>query len=163
MNEQENNKIAHLSFKLNNELFAVSAFKVLEVLEKQHITQIPGTPEYILGVINFRGDVLPVIDMRRKFGMPLRDEKAKFVIIVLDILYGNDSVRIGAVADAVKDVMEIDLKQIKEVPKIGTSYNTKFLSGMLSLDNGFIMMLNVDNIFTEEEVDLIQNAANGEQ
>jgi len=120
-------KQAYLSFKLNNELFAVSTFKVLEVLEKQHITQVPKAPEYVMGIINFRGEVLPVIDTRRKFKMPPRAENQKFVIMVLDLQLNNERYQLGAVADGVKDVFEIGEHEIKEVPKMGLNYNTDFI------------------------------------
>jgi len=148
-------KQAYLSFRLNKELFAVNAFKVLEVLEQQYITEIPQTPAYVLGVINFRGEILPVFDTRRKFNMPARDEKQKFVIVVLDLTINDQKVLIGTTADGVKDVIEIDDKEIKEVPEVGSSFNTEFLDGILYRDNGFIMMLNVDKVYAEENVELM--------
>ncbi len=154
MDNQAQNKQAYLSFKLDNELFAVSAFKVLEVLEKQHITKVPKVPEYVMGIINFRGEVLPVIDTRKKFRMPARDEKSKFVIIVFDLKIGNDSLVLGAVADTVKDVIELESKDIKEVPKMGLNYNSDFILGMIHTDSGFIMLLDVDRVFSEEDVKL---------
>ena len=154
----ETTKQAYLSFRLNKELFAVSAFKVLEVLEIQNITQIPNTPPYILGVINFRGDVLPVIDSRSKFGMPEGTITKKTVIIVLDLIVNNEPMRLGATADGVKDVIEIDEREMKEVPKMGISYNTEFIKGMIYKDNGFIMVLDVDKVFSTEDVNLIENA-----
>jgi purine-binding chemotaxis protein CheW len=152
-------KQAYLSFRLNKELFAVNAFKVLEVLEQQYITEIPQTPAYVLGVINFRGEILPVFDTRRKFNMPARDEKQKFVIVVLDLTINDQKVLIGTTADGVKDVIEIDDKEIKEVPEVGSSFNTEFLDGILYRDNGFIMMLNVDKVYAEENVELMLKSA----
>jgi purine-binding chemotaxis protein CheW len=152
-------KQANVSFRLNNELFAISAFKVLEVLEQQRITQIPNAPAYIKGVINFRGDVLPVIDMRRKFGMPDRTEDQKFVIIVLDLKSGNDTLQLGAMADSVKDVIEIDERDLKPVPKMGSSYNSEFILGMIHTDNGFIMLLDADKVFSMEELSILAQAS----
>jgi purine-binding chemotaxis protein CheW len=153
-------KQAYLSFRLSNELFAVNAFKVLEVLEQQYITEIPQTPDYVLGVINFRGEILPVFDTRRKFNMPQRDENQKFVIIVLDLVIEGQQVLIGTTADGVKDVIEIDENEIKDVPEVGSSFNIEFLDGIIYRDNGFIMMLNVDKIYAEENVELmLQNVA----
>jgi purine-binding chemotaxis protein CheW len=152
-------KQAYLSFRLNKELFAVNAFKVLEVLEQQYITEIPQTPAYVLGVINFRGEILPVFDTRRKFNMPARDEKQKFVIVVLDLTINDQKVLIGTTADGVKDVIEIDDKEIKDVPEVGSSFNTEFLDGILYRDNGFIMMLNVDKVYAEENVELMLKSA----
>ena len=152
-------KQAYLSFKLNNELFAVNAFKVLEVLEQQDITEIPQTPDYVLGVINFRGEILPVFDTRVKFNMPAREARQKFVIVVLDLIVDGQKVLVGTTADGVKDVIEVDEKEIKEVPEVGSSFNIEFLDGILHRDNGFIMMLNVDKVYAAENVDLLLNAA----
>ncbi len=152
-------KQAYLSFRLNNELFAVNAFKVLEVLEQQDITEIPQTPDYVLGVINFRGEILPVFDTRRKFNMPQREAQQKFVIVVLDLTVDGQKVLLGTTADGVKDVIEVDEKEIKEVPAVGSSFNIEFLDGILNRDNGFIMMLNVDKVYAAENVDILLNAA----
>jgi purine-binding chemotaxis protein CheW len=152
-------KQAYLSFKLNNELFGVNAFKVLEVLEQQSITEVPQTPDYVLGVINFRGEILPVFDTHVKFNMPHRNEQKKFVIIVLDLVVNGQKVLIGTTADNVKDVIEVDEKEIKAVPEVGSSFNVEFLDGILYRDNGFIMMLNVDKIYSQENVELLLQAA----
>jgi len=152
MEDHSHTRQAYLSFKLNNELFAISTFKVLEVLEKQHITQVPKAPEYVKGIINFRGEVLPVIDMRKKFMMNELDENQKFVIIVLDLKLNDESYQLGAIADGVKDVIEIDDKEIKEVPKMGLNYNTEFIMGMLHVDAGFVMILDVDKVFSLADV-----------
>lgn len=152
---ENTNKQAYLSFRLNNELFAVNAFKVLEVLEQQNITEIPQTPDYVLGVINFRGEILPVFDTRVKFNMPARDEQQKFVIIVLDLTINGQKALIGTTADSVKDVIEVDEKEVKDVPEVGSSFNAEFLEGILYRDNGFIMMLNVDKIYSQENVELL--------
>jgi len=146
---------AYLSFKLNEELFAVSTFKVLEVLEKQHITSVPKAPEYVLGIINFRGEVLPVIDARKKFHMPERAADAKFVIIVLDLSLDNNKYLLGAVADSVKDVIEISKTDIKDVPKMGLNYNTEFITGMVHFESSFIMMLDIDKVFSSEDVHFV--------
>jgi len=157
-------KQAYLSFRLSKELFAVNAFKVLEVLEQQTITEIPQTPDYVLGVINFRGEILPVFDTRKKFNMPDKLENQKFVIIVLDLNINGQQVFIGTTADAVKDVIEIDEKEIKDVPEVGSSFNIEFMDGIIYRDNGFIMLLNVDKIFSEENVDImLESIANPDE
>jgi purine-binding chemotaxis protein CheW len=161
---EELTKQAYLSFRLSKELFAVNAFKVLEVLEQQTITEIPQTPDYVLGVINFRGEILPVFDTRKKFNMPDKLENQKFVIIVLDLNINGQQVFIGTTADGVKDVIEIDEKEIKAVPEVGSSFNIEFMDGIIYRDNGFIMLLNVDKIFSEENVDImLQSAANPDE
>jgi len=153
--ETQQDKQTYLSFKLNNELFAVNVNKVLEVLEKQHVTKIPRAPAYVNGIINFRGEVLPVIDARKKFLMPEREAHLKYVIIVLDLEKDNGTYRLGAIADGVKDVMEINEHEIQEVPKLGMNYNTEFIKGTIYTDNGFMMLLDVDKVFSHEEIELV--------
>lgn len=148
-------KQAYLSFQLNEELFAVSVHKVLEVLQKQQITKIPKAPKHIVGVINFRGEILPVVDTRRKFDMPDMVDKEKYVIIVLELLIKEQKLLLGAIVDNVKDVLNFDDEQIKSVPELGLSYNTDFIKGMIRTDNGFIMILNMDKVFSVEDVQLL--------
>lgn len=148
----------YLSIKLDNELFAVSVHKVLEVLEKQQITKVPNAPELIKGVINFRGEILPVIEARLKFNMPERDANQKYVIIVLDLHKDDKQLMLGVIADSVKDVLELRQEDIKDVPDMGITYNTEFLKGMVKLESGFLMLLNVDRVFSSEEINLIEEA-----
>lgn len=151
-------KSHYLSIKLDEELFALSVHTVLEVLEKQHVTKVPNVPEFIKGVINFRGEILPVIEARQKFNMPQRPTDAKYVIVVLDLKIKDRNLQIGIVADGVNDVLELDSNEIKSVPEMGTNYNTEFLSGMVKIDSGFLMLLNVERVFSSEEINLINNS-----
>jgi len=143
-------KESYLLFKLSNELFAVNAHKVLEVLEKHFVTHVPCSAEYVKGVIHFRGEVLPVIETRLKLNMKERDENLRSVIIILDLVINDDHVKIGAVADVVKDVLEISERDIKPVPQIGYNYPTEFLKGIINSENGFVMILDSDKVFSEE-------------
>ena len=145
------NKETYLSFKLKTELFAVNVNKVLEVLERQYITTIPQAPAFLSGVINFRGEVLPVIDIRRKFNMKDREENDKYVIIVLDLnIKGN--LKLGAIVDGVRDVMELNDSELKEVPSVGYNYRSDFIIGMHQAAEGFMLILDFDRVFSEEEV-----------
>ncbi len=152
-------KSSYLSFKLDDEIFAISVKKVLEVLEMQKITKVPQTPDYIKGVINFRGEILPVIDTRVKFKMPDFENISKTVIIVLELTLKEKHVTLGAIADGVKDVLEIDTSQIRDVPELGTKYNTEFLKGMIKdEEESFIMLLDIEKVFTVEDLYLVQEA-----
>lgn len=158
MKQNKNDKEHYLSIRLDSELFGVSVHKVLEVLEKQHVTRVPNVPDYIKGVINFRGEILPVIEARQKFNMPERAANEKYVIIVLDLEVGDKRLMLGVIADGVKDVIELSEEAIKDVPEMGSNYNTEYLSGMVKLEEGFLMMLNVDKVFSTEEINLISEA-----
>jgi len=147
-------KNTFLSFQIGKEIFAISVKKVLEVLQNQHITQIPDVPEYVKGVINFRGDILPVIDTRLKFKIPIID-KEKFVVIVLEITDDDKTMRICAVVDSVKDVIAVDEADVKPVPELGLKYKGDYLAGMVKTDDGFTMILDVNKVFSFEEIDIM--------
>ena len=146
----------YLSFIVCDELFAVNVTHVLEVLQKQHITRVPNAPDYIKGIINFRGEVVPVFESRSKFNLPPRPEEASYVVIVFDLSNDADVFRIGAVVDKVKDVISIDDIEIKPVPPMSKDFNTEFLQGIFKQQNQFIMMLNVEKVFTGDELSVIK-------
>ncbi len=145
----------YLSFKLDKELFAVSVYQVLEVLESQKITSVPKTPDYIRGVINFRGEILPVIETRDRFNLAKRSDRDKLVIIVLDLYVNGRKLIIGAIVDGVRDVLGIQESQIKEVPDMGCSYDSDFVKGMVQMEDDFIMILDINSVFSTEELDLL--------
>jgi len=150
-------KEVFLSFKLGNELFAVTVKKVLEVLQKQQLTEVPETPDFILGVINFRGEIVPVADTRKKFRLPQQGENEKFVIIILELQINEETILIGTTADAVKDVIEIAFEEIKIVPNMGGQVNPEFISGMVQRNEKFIMILDVDKVFSLQEINQLSN------
>jgi purine-binding chemotaxis protein CheW len=148
----------YLSFIVCNELFALNVTKVLEVLQKQHITKVPNAPDYIKGIFNFRGEVVPAFESRVKFNLPQREEDASHVIIVLDIAGSGDNMRIGAIVDKVKDVINIDDSEIKPVPTMSKDFNSDYLQGIYKLNNEFVMLLNSDKIFSTVELEQIQSS-----
>ncbi|HCY00671.1 MAG TPA: chemotaxis protein CheW [Bacteroidales bacterium] len=152
--EQENlsNVNSYLSFKLGEEEFAAHVGKVLNILEMTRITEVPKAPEYMKGVINLRGTVLPVIDTRMKFGMSPTEYTANTCIVVLDIEVDNEAIHIGALVDAVQAVLEIDRNTIMPPPSIGSKYRSEFIEGVANIDEKFIMILNMDAVFSTEDV-----------
>jgi purine-binding chemotaxis protein CheW len=148
----------YLSFIVCDELFAVNVAKVLEVLQKQRITHVPNAPGYIKGIINFRGEVVPVFESRTKFNLPDRNDQDAYVIIVLDLSKGGDIFRLGAIVDRVKDVISIEDNEIKPVPAMSKDFNTDFLQGIFKMHDDFIMMLDVEKVFTSEEVNALAKA-----
>ncbi|MBN2165332.1 MAG: chemotaxis protein CheW [Marinilabiliaceae bacterium] len=157
MKQNDQTKKHYLSIKLNDELFAIDVHKVLEVLQKQQVTNVPNVPDFIKGVINFRGEILPVIEARQKFNMPLREDEKKYVIIVLDLTTNDRKLMLGVIADGVKDVLEFADDEIKDVPDMGANYNLEFIHGMVQVNNRFLMILNVDRVFSSEEINMITN------
>lgn len=151
-NKKSDSVSTFLTFKLGKELFAVDVAKVLTILELKPITKVPNSPNYLRGVINLRGQVLPVIDMRIKFGMEPTEYTEKTCINVLSINIDNETIQLGILVDAVDQVLEIKESEIEESPSIGTKYKTEFIQGMYHLDDGFIMILNIDLIFNTNEL-----------
>jgi len=141
-----------LTFKLGKEFFATDVSKVLTILEMKPITKVPNSPDYMRGVINLRGNVLPVIDMRIKFGMQSTEFTQNTCIIVLNVNIENENIQLGVLVDAVDQVLEIKESEIEDSPTIGTKYKTEFIMGMYHLEEGFIMLLNIDLIFNSSEL-----------
>jgi purine-binding chemotaxis protein CheW len=150
--EQKELTSSYLSFKLGEEIFASSISKVLNILELVRITEVPQSPPYIKGVINLRGDVLPVVDTRIKFGQSPTEFKKHTCILVMDINWDGESLKIGALVDSVLGVMEISDGQLKPPPTIGDKYKTEFIKSMAEFKDQFIMILDVDKVFTTDEI-----------
>lgn len=146
----------YLSFKLNNEQFAVDVQKTLTILDIKPITEVPNSPDYMRGVINLRGSVLPIVDLGVKFGMAATKIGEKTYIIVLCVKIGKDDVQMGILADAVNEVIEIPDSKVAISPTIGTKYKVEFIKGMYQQPKGFIMLLNIDTIFNSNEHLLIE-------
>jgi len=153
MNQENLLKInSYLSFKLGEEEFAAHVGKVLNILEMTKITEVPKAPVYMKGVINLRGTVLPVIDTRIKFGMLPTIYTANTCIIVLDIELDGESIHVGALVDSVQAVLELDNNQIMPAPSIGSKYKSEFIEGVANIDDKFIMILNMDAVFSNDEI-----------
>ncbi len=147
---------SYLTFKLDNELFAINVSKVLEILEVKPITKIPKSPSFMKGVINLRGNILPVIDTRNKFCMPHEDFTIDTCIIVLNINTGSDSLLVGAVVDSVQKVIDIPAESIQPSLSMGAIYREDFINGIGKIDEDFIMILNIDKVFSAEEIAVME-------
>ncbi len=142
----------YLSFNISNVFFAINVEKVLEVLEQQEIKNLPNAPKVVRGIINFRGEAVPVIETRIKFNFPVREANSSFVIIIMELKCGNESFRIAAIVDKVKDVIEISDNQIMPVPIISKEYSAEYYCGVVKLNNEFILLLNAENVFSNIEI-----------
>jgi len=151
-----NGTVQYLTFKLEDETFALDVAKVREILEQSNITKVPQTPEFMRGVINLRGSVVPVIDMRLKFGMTATEQTVNTCIIVAEVEMGDETIVLGALADSVQEVIEMEPEQIEAAPHIGTRLNTDFIKGMGKHDGRFIMILDIDKVFTSDELTKVQ-------
>ena len=151
----------YLTFKLEEEIFALDISKVREVLDFTPITKVPRTPEFMRGVINLRGNVVPVVDMRLKFGMTKTENTVNTCIIIAEINLDGETTVLGALADAVQEVIELESGQIAPAPKIGTRLRNDFIHGMGKQDEGFIMILDIDRVFSADELALVQDVSEG--
>lgn len=147
----------YLSFMLGDEVFALDISKVREVLDFTAVTKVPQTPAYMKGVINLRGGVVPVVDMKLKFGMEETQRTVNTCIIIVEVVLENSSVVLGALADSVKEVFDLRGDDVEPAPKIGTQLNTEFLKGMGKKNDEFILLLDIDKVFSIEEVSLVQS------
>lgn len=145
----------YLTFILEDEVFAVDVQKVREVLDFTTITKVPRTPDFMRGVINLRGSVVPVIDMRLKFGMTVTEETVDTCVIVMEIRLDQEKTVIGALVDSVSEVFDLDPGQIEPPPRIGTRLDTEFIRGMGKRDEQFIIILDIDRVFSADELALV--------
>ena len=148
--------VQYLTFKLEDEVFALDVAKVREILEYTSITKVPQTPDFMRGVINLRGSVVPVIDMRLKFGMSATERTVNTCIIVVEVQLEDETIILGALADSVQEVVELEPEQIEAAPHIGTRLNTDFIRGMGKAGSHFIMILDIDKVFTLSELETVQ-------
>lgn len=150
---------SYLTFKLGDEVFAASVSKVLNILEMTKITKVPKAPEYMKGVINLRGTVLPLVDTRIKFGMEPTEFTANTCILVLDIKLDGEPVQVGALVDSVQEVLEINENGVEPPPSIGSKYKSEFIEGVAKHEEDFVMLLDMDLIFTTDELQVLKESS----
>lgn len=163
MTEDTSKTNSYLTFTLGDEEFAAHVDKVLNILEMTKITRVPKAPCYMKGVINLRGMVLPLIDTRLKFGMSETINSPNTCILVLEINMDGETIKLGALADSVQEVIEIAADQLQPPPSIGSKYKSEFIEGVVHLNERFIMVLNMDLIFTLDELTKIVETSDKEE
>ena len=146
----------YLTFRLADELFALDIGKVREVLDFTSITKVPQTPDYMRGVINLRGSVVPVVDLRLKFGMALAEQTVNTCVIIVEVEMDGEKVVMGALADSVQEVLDLEPDHIEPPPRIGTKLNLDFIRGMGKHQKQFLIILDIDKVFTIDELELVQ-------
>ena len=153
MEEQRNLETTqYLTFKLRDEVFALDIGKVREVLDFTTVTKVPQTPDFMRGVINLRGNVVPVVDMRLKFGLSITEKTVNTCVIITEIDVDGETTVVGAMADSVQEVLDLEPEQIEPPPRIGAKLNTDFIMGMGKHNDQFIMILNIDKVFSVIEL-----------
>jgi purine-binding chemotaxis protein CheW len=144
--------LQYLTLKLGEEVFALDVAKVREILELTTITKVPQAPGYMRGVINLRGSVVPVIDMRLMFGMSRTEQTVNTCIVVVEVNLDGQPVVLGTLADSVQEVVELDPDRIEPAPHVGTKLNTDFIRGMCNVDDHFVMILDIDMVFSSRDL-----------
>ncbi len=150
----------YLTFKLAEEEYGLEILKVQEIIQMQAVTHVPRTPDYVRGVINLRGKVIPVIDLRAKFGLDASEDTEKTCIIVVQIDHGTAGIiTMGIIIDEVKEVLDILAENIEETPSFGASINTEFILGMGKIGTSVKILLDIDKVMSVKEVSEIRKTA----
>jgi purine-binding chemotaxis protein CheW len=142
----------YLTFRIGEEDFALDVSNVREILEFTTVTKVPKTPNFMRGVINLRGSVVPVLDMRLKFGLSETEKTINTCVVVVEVVLEDTSMVMGALVDSVQEVFELEPEQIEPPPRIGTKFRTEYIRGMGKKDDHFIIILDVDRLFSSEEL-----------
>ena len=155
VDDEENREF--LTFLLAGEEYGVDILRVQEIKGWDSVTNIPNTPEYIRGVINLRGTIVPIIDMRLRFNLEAKEYDATTVVIVLNAKSsGNQDRTMGVVVDAVSDVYNVPLKDIKPSPDFGTAVDTEFVTGLATVDETMVIVLDIDHMLNAAELAVLE-------
>jgi len=146
----------YLTFTLEKESYGIGILKVKEIIGMMSITSVPRTPEFVKGVINLRGKVIPVIDLRLKFSMEPVPYTERTCIIVVEIESKTGTVLIGIVVDAVSEVLNIKQEEIEETPAFGSKLNTGYILGMAKMEGGVKILLDIDAVLSTKEVEILE-------
>jgi len=141
-----------LTFQLGEEMFAVPILNVREIIEHGHITVVPMMPDAIRGVINLRGAVVPVVDLNRRFGRGHTKEGKRTCIVIVEIPRDTETLVVGMMVDAVSEVLDIPASQVEPPPAFGTHLRTDFIQGMAKMEDGFIVLLALAHVLSDEEL-----------
>jgi len=149
----------YVTLTLDKEFFALAISSVREIQDMTDITRIPQTPEHMRGVVNLRGNAVPVIDLKQKFHMGATEKTINTRIIIMEVASGSDIMLLGVLADSVKEVIELEEHQLDPPPKMGAAVNAAFLRGIAKHNGKFILVLDIDKVFSDEEINTIQPEA----
>src|SRR5512145_59575 len=148
----------YVTFCLGEELFGVEVTRAREILDLVPVTKVPQTPDYLLGVINLRGQVVPVVDLRVKMGLPKAETTRDSCVIVMEVQVDGDALTVGGLADSVREVLELRDDLIEPAPRLGTKLKTEFIAGMGKIDEQFLILLEIDKVFASEELAVVLEA-----
>lgn len=157
--DEESREGKYLTFSLAEEEYGIGILKIKEIIGMMPITTVPQTPDFVKGVINLRGKVIPVIDLRLRFGIEPNDYTERTCIIVVEILGQNGTVQIGIVVDTVSEVLNVKAEEVEDTPAFGTKLNTEYILGMAKMEGGVKILLDIDRVLNASEISAIEQSA----
>ena len=152
----------YLTFLLGGEMFAIGILNIKEIIEYGSLTEVPMMPEYIRGVINLRGAVVPVVDLSARFGKKRTEITRRTCIVIIEVETDDEKHDIGVVVDAVSEVLEIPASEIEPAPSFGTKIRADFIAGMGKVSGKFVIILSVNNVLSLDDLTLLEHAAGAE-
>jgi purine-binding chemotaxis protein CheW len=152
----------YLTFLLGDEMFAIGILAIREIIEYGYVTEVPMTPPFIRGVINLRGAVVPVVDLAARFGRPPHEATRRTCIVIVEIDTDNGCQQMGIVVDAVSEVLEIPREKVEPPPEFGTRIRSDFVEGMGNLNGRFVVILNVSQVLSVDEVAVLASLGQGD-
>jgi len=155
MDEQIDSR-QYLTFHLSDEQYGLNVLQVREVLEIPRITRVPRMPPFMKGVINIRGSVIPVLDLRSKLGMEEAERTVHSRVIIIEVQAQEETINLGILVDSVQEVLEIPKNDISPAPQIGTKIDAYFIQGIAKIDQDFVIVIDLDKIFENNEIASLQ-------
>lgn len=158
----EQDQQQYLTFMLSGETYAMGILAIKEIIEYGNLTEVPRMPQFIRGVINLRGSVVPVIDLSSRFGKQATSVTRRTCIVIIEVATGNETQDVGVMVDAVNAVLEIPPQEIEPPPTFGANIRADFISGMGKVNGKFVIILNIQHVLSVDEMGALANAANTE-
>ena len=149
----------YLTFSLADEEYGIGILMIREIIGMLPVTSVPQTPLFVKGVINLRGKVIPVVDLRLRFGMTAKDYTERTCIIVVEIEGQTGTIQIGIVVDAVSEVLNIKGEEIEDSPTFGAKLDTDYILGMAKMEGGVKILLDIDRVLNDEDLSTLEKAA----
>ena len=149
----------YLTFVLGGEVYGVSILVIKEILEYHEPTLVPMMPDFIRGVINLRGSVVPVVDLSLRLGRESTEVAKRTCVVIIEIQHEEERMEIGVVVDAVNEVLDIAPENIEAAPNFGAKIRTDFINGMGKVDDKFVVLLNIDHVLSIEELSMLESAS----
>jgi purine-binding chemotaxis protein CheW len=152
-NEEGGKRHRYLSFFVENEQYGIEISHINEIIAMMKITHVPRTPDFVEGVINLRGSIIPIVDIRGKFGLERKEHDMNTAIIINEV----NGVNIGFIVDRVEDVLTFDEKDLREPPKFGSHIDTSYIQGVAEVGSGVILILDMEKVFEDDELTQISS------